>query len=164
MAAIIKIKRSSGTSAPSSLNAGELAFTYGTGTSANAGDRLFVGNGSSVDVIGGKYFTDIIDAKTSSNTASTLVERDASGNFSAGTITASLTGNVTGNVTGDVTGDLTGKQIQQHSGQPHVTFHLQVTQLLHLVVLTVLLMFLRHSHLLTQVLHQVLTVQQLKFL
>jgi len=108
MAAIIKIKRSSGTSAPSSLNAGELAFTYGTGTSANAGDRLFVGNGSSVDVIGGKYFTDIIDAKTSSNTASTLVERDASGNFSAGTITASLTGNVTGNVTGDVTGDLTG--------------------------------------------------------
>jgi len=108
MAAIIKIKRSSGTSAPSRLNAGELAFTYGTGTSANAGDRLFVGNGSSVDVIGGKYFTDIIDAKTSSNTASTLVERDASGNFSAGTITASLTGNVTGNVTGDVTGDLTG--------------------------------------------------------
>lgn len=101
MAAIIKIKRSSGTSAPSSLNAGELAFTYGTGTSANSGDRLFVGNGSSVDVIGGKYFTDIIDAKTSSNTASTLVERDASGNFSAGTITASLTGNVTGDVTGN---------------------------------------------------------------
>lgn len=101
MAAIIKIKRSSGTSAPSSLNAGELAFTYGTGTSENSGDRLFVGNGSTVDVIGGKYFTDIIDAKTSSNTASTLVERDASGNFSAGTITASLTGNVTGDVTGN---------------------------------------------------------------
>ena len=101
MAAIIKIKRSSGTSAPSSLNAGELAFTFGTGTGANAGDRLFVGNGSSVDVIGGKYFTDVIDAKTSSNTASTLVERDASGNFAAGTITASLTGNVTGDLTGN---------------------------------------------------------------
>src|SRR5437762_157941 len=35
---------------------------------------------------------------TSSNTASTLVARDASGNFSAGTITASLTGSASNNV------------------------------------------------------------------
>jgi hypothetical protein len=41
---------------------------------------------------------------TSANTASAIVARDASGNFSAGTITASLTGNVTGNVTGNLTG------------------------------------------------------------
>jgi len=33
---------------------------------------------------------------TSANTASAIVARDASGNFSAGTITANLTGNVTG--------------------------------------------------------------------
>lgn len=38
------------------------------------------------------------------NTANTLVRRDASGNFAAGTITAALTGNVIGNVTGNVTG------------------------------------------------------------
>ena len=37
---------------------------------------------------------------TSANTASAIVARDASNNFSAGTITAALTGNVTGNVTG----------------------------------------------------------------
>jgi hypothetical protein len=37
----------------------------------------------------------------SANTASQIVARDGSGNFSAGTITASLTGNVTGNVTGN---------------------------------------------------------------
>lgn len=37
---------------------------------------------------------------TSSNTNDTIVARDASGNFSAGTITANLTGNVTGNVSG----------------------------------------------------------------
>jgi hypothetical protein len=37
---------------------------------------------------------------TNANTASAIVARDASGNFSAGTITASLTGNVTGNLTG----------------------------------------------------------------
>lgn len=39
---------------------------------------------------------DITDA-TSANTASRVVVRDGSGNFAAGTITATLTGNVTGN-------------------------------------------------------------------
>ena len=37
---------------------------------------------------------------TSANTVSAIVARDASGNFSAGTISAALTGNVTGNVSG----------------------------------------------------------------
>lgn len=46
----------------------------------------------------------LLDGATGNNTASTLVQRDGSGNFSAGTITASLTGNVSGNLTGDVTG------------------------------------------------------------
>ncbi len=36
-----------------------------------------------------------LDAATNANTASTIVARDASGNFSAGTITAALTGNAT---------------------------------------------------------------------
>jgi trimeric autotransporter adhesin len=36
----------------------------------------------------------------SANTASAIVARDASGNFTAGTVTANLTGNVTGNLTG----------------------------------------------------------------
>jgi hypothetical protein len=46
---------------------------------------------------------------TSSNTASAIVARDASGNFTAGTITAALTGNASGNVlkAGDImTGSL----------------------------------------------------------
>lgn len=38
---------------------------------------------------------------TSANTASAIVARDASGNFSAGTITATFSGNLTGNVTGN---------------------------------------------------------------
>lgn len=45
---------------------------------------------------------------TSANTASAIVARDPSGNFSAGTITATFAGNVTGNLTGNVTGNLTG--------------------------------------------------------
>jgi len=36
-----------------------------------------------------------LDAATNANTASTIVARDASGNFSAGTVTAALTGNAT---------------------------------------------------------------------
>lgn len=39
------------------------------------------------------------------NIANTLVQRDASGNFTAGTITGTLNGNVTGGVTGNVTGN-----------------------------------------------------------
>jgi trimeric autotransporter adhesin len=45
---------------------------------------------------------------TNNNTPSTIVSRDSSGNFSAGTITASLSGNVTGNVTGNLTGNASG--------------------------------------------------------
>jgi len=45
---------------------------------------------------------------TNANTASRIVKRDGSGNFSAGTITATFNGNVTGNVTGSVTGNVTG--------------------------------------------------------
>jgi hypothetical protein len=44
----------------------------------------------------------------SSNTISTLVARDASGNFAANVITANLTGNVTGNLTGNVQGNVIG--------------------------------------------------------
>jgi hypothetical protein len=42
-------------------------------------------------------------ASSSANTPNTLVLRDGSGNFSAGTITANLTGNVTGNLNGNLT-------------------------------------------------------------
>jgi hypothetical protein len=46
-------------------------------------------------------------ASATTNTANTLVLRDGSGNFAAGTITATLSGNVTGNVTGNLNGNLT---------------------------------------------------------
>ena len=64
MAQTIKILRSTGNSAPSSLNAGELAYTGGAGTAGNNGSRLFIGNpadGTNL-VIGGKYFTDLFSS------------------------------------------------------------------------------------------------------
>jgi len=61
MASIIRVKRSTGATAPSSLNFGELGLTIGAGTQANKGERLFVGdNSGNVDVIGGRYFTDLM--------------------------------------------------------------------------------------------------------
>jgi hypothetical protein len=48
----------------------------------------------------GTDFALVTQAASSSNIANTLVERDGSGNFAAGTITATLTGNVTGNTSG----------------------------------------------------------------
>lgn len=74
------------------------------------------GNGSVTSVTAGSYLTGgtittsgtlAVDAATA-NTAGKVVARDGSGNFSAGTITASLTGNVTGNLTGNVTGNTSG--------------------------------------------------------
>ncbi|MCY3022210.1 MAG: tail fiber domain-containing protein [Planctomycetota bacterium] len=55
-------------------------------------------------------------AATNTNTVSTIIKRDVSGDFSAGTITANLVGDVTGNVTGDVTGDVTGNVTGNISG------------------------------------------------
>ena len=62
MASFIRIKRSTGTSAPSSLKFGELGVTLsGGGTQGNSGDRLFVGdNGENPQVVGGRYFTDLL--------------------------------------------------------------------------------------------------------
>ena len=93
----ILIKRSSTTSAPGSLKAGELAYSYLSNTT-------FIGtaDGSGVVKIGGQAYTSQIDAATSQSTANTLVKRDASGtsffnvvvaNTFAGTLSGSVYGN-----------------------------------------------------------------------
>ena len=76
MATTIQIKRSTGTTAPSSLSTGELAVTFGTGTQSNLGDRLFIGDGSSVNVIGGKFFSDMLDHVQGTLTAGSAITVD----------------------------------------------------------------------------------------
>jgi hypothetical protein len=69
MASIIRIKRSgTAASAPTPLANGELAYSAANGTQANGGDRLYIGfgaetagNAANTYVIGGKYFTDLLD-------------------------------------------------------------------------------------------------------
>jgi hypothetical protein len=73
MATIIRIKRSTGTIAPTNLKSGELAYSGGTGLYNNGGDRLYYGKGddgsgnaTSIVVIGGEYFAGLFSA-TSAN-------------------------------------------------------------------------------------------------
>jgi len=85
MATVIQIKRSSGTAAPSTLKLGELAYTFGTGTQGNLGDRIFIGEGgvdgngdaNNVTVIGGQYFTDQLDHVAGTLTASSALLVDS---------------------------------------------------------------------------------------
>jgi len=84
MSTIIKILRSSGTTAPNALAQGELALTFGVGTQGNSGDRLFIGTGTetngvaaNIDVIGGKYFTNLTDHVTGTLTASSAILVDS---------------------------------------------------------------------------------------
>lgn len=99
MSTILRIKRSSTAGNPPTLAAGELAYSNLANNGANGGQILYVGFGTETGgnaaqhiAIGGEYYTAQLDAATNANTASTIVKRDASGNFSAGTITASLSG------------------------------------------------------------------------
>ena len=75
-----------------------------------------------VDGTGSGLDADLLDGlnAVSGATGVSIVSRDASGNFSAGTITATFTGNLTGNTagvhTGAVTGNVTGNTAGVHTG------------------------------------------------
>ena len=85
MATVIQIKRSSSTSAPGTLKLGELAYTYGTGAQNNLGDRIFIGEGgvdgngdaNNVSVIGGQYFTDMLDHVQGTLTGNSAIIADS---------------------------------------------------------------------------------------
>jgi hypothetical protein len=99
------------TTASSSNGASTIVARDGSGdfTGHNVSATHFIGtlNGSGANVssinasnISSGTLANARTTASSSNGASTIVTRDASGNFSANTVTANLTGNVTGNLTG----------------------------------------------------------------
>lgn len=84
MASIIRIKRSSVSGNPATLAAGELAYSALTDNGSNGGDRLYIGIGTETSgnaanhyVIGGKYFTDMMDHTPGTLTASSALIVDA---------------------------------------------------------------------------------------
>ena len=85
MASIIRVKRSPTSGNPATLGAGELAYSALAGTQENGGDRLYIGFGTETAgdaanhyVIGGKYFTDMLDHVAGTLTASSALIADAS--------------------------------------------------------------------------------------
>ena len=99
MSTIIQIKRSANVAAPTTIDLvdGELAYSYDK-SNDGAGAKLYIealdsSNNEVIHAIGGKFYTDAIDAASSSAGNNTLVKRDGSGNFSAGIVTADLYGN-----------------------------------------------------------------------
>jgi len=78
MATIIKIKTSSGLGKPATAKIGELSYSYAVGAYNTLGDKLFIGVGpidgngdaTTQEVIGGKYFTNLLDHQPGVLTAS----------------------------------------------------------------------------------------------
>jgi len=84
MASIIRIKRSATSGNPTTLAAGELAYSSLADNGSNGGDRLYVGHGSETngdaanhEVIGGKFFTDQLDHAKGTLTANSALIVDA---------------------------------------------------------------------------------------
>lgn len=83
MASIIRIKRSSVSGNPTTLAAGELAYSALADNGSNGGDRLYIGmgvetagNAASHLVIGGKFFTDRLDHTAGVLTANSAIVVD----------------------------------------------------------------------------------------
>jgi len=120
----------------------EIALGTASGITSLTGDVTGTGPGAAattVASVGGSTATNIhsaelaANAATASNTTSTIVKRDSSGNFSAGTITASLNGNATtatiatsvsGSFSGDVTGNQSSTVVSTVGGSSAANIHL----------------------------------------
>lgn len=90
------------------LSSTGLIARTGSGTAAV---RSVAASGSGISITNGDGVSGnptVTSNATATNTVSTLVFRDGSGNFSAGTITASLSGNMSGGSVNATTGDFSG--------------------------------------------------------
>lgn len=124
MATIIKIKRSSGTSTPN-LGQGELGYSWGSsnysdnqGATVTSYGKLFLGTGTetggvaaNIEVIGGKYFTDLLDHGHGNLTANSAAVVDSSGKIDQWNVdNLTLDGNTlsSSNTDGDIVLDPNG--------------------------------------------------------
>ncbi len=87
---VIQLKYSNITNKPPLLNVAEPAYSNVSGT-------LWIDDGSGVVAIGGKAYTDKIDAAASAATANVLVKRDTTGNASFNYVLADVVGSLYGN-------------------------------------------------------------------
>ena len=84
MESIVRIKRSDVSGNPSSLAQGQLAYSGLVDNGVNGGDRLYIGQGAETAgnavnhvVVGGKFFTDMLDHTKGILTASSSIIVDS---------------------------------------------------------------------------------------
>ena len=124
MASIIRIKRSSTAGNPTTLGAGELAYSALTNNDSNGGDRLYIGIGTETAgdaanhlVIGGKYFTDLLDHTRGTLTASSALVVDSNKKLDELLVdNLSLNGNTLSTASGNLILDSNTGMIQLASG------------------------------------------------
>jgi hypothetical protein len=110
VASTIRIKRSTTQGDPSTLGTGELAYSSLAGAQNNGGDRLYIGMGTETGgnaanhfVIGGKYFTDLLDHVHGTLTANSAIIADADKKIDNLLVdNLELNGNTLGATTGDL--------------------------------------------------------------
>jgi len=102
MATVIQIKRSTASTAPTASALAEAEMAYAQDKANDGASAILYiesvnnANEAVVHKIGGKYYTDLMDAATATKTNGAIVKRDG-----AGAIAADVTGNVTGDLTGN---------------------------------------------------------------
>ena len=113
MATVIKIKNSGTSGAPSAVATGEFAYSFQNGSQANGGDRLYVGTGTetagvaaNIEVVGGKYFTEMLDHVHGTNTANSAVILDTNQKIDVWNVD-NLTMNGNSLTSTDTNGDIT---------------------------------------------------------
>ena len=114
MAQTIKIKRSASTAAPTSLGAGELAYS-------SSSKKLFVGHptSSAVTTIGGDLYVEMLDHTAGSLTASSAIVVDASSKvdqLKSGNIVVTGSNNTISTASGNLTIKPAGSLVVQHGG------------------------------------------------
>ena len=113
MAQTIKIKRSTSAAQPSSaLSAGELAYSFNS-------SKLFIGDGSNNDIIGGELFTNMLDHTAGTLTASSAIIVDSNSKIDkllVDNIRIGNTDNVIDTSSGALTIAPTGNLIITHGG------------------------------------------------
>lgn len=126
MASTIRIKRSGNTTSPVTLASGELAYSWAAGAGGKlylgTGDEIIAGQAPNIAVIGGKFFTDMLDHTAGTLTASSAIIVDANSKINqlfvdnisvdGNTITTTnINGNLVFNTNGTGVFDFSGKRI-----------------------------------------------------
>jgi hypothetical protein len=118
MASLLRIKRSGTSGDPTTLGQGELAYSYLPDNGSNGGDRLYIGTGTEIagnavnhEVIGGKFFTSMLDHEKGTTTPNSALIVDANSKLDILKVDELYLDGSTIGATGSITFDTQGNTI-----------------------------------------------------